>query len=59
MHVVYNPDFMKVLIEAGADINAKDEDGRTALMHTAYAQTDDPTVVEMLVEAEADIDARG
>ena len=58
MHVVYNPDFMKVLIEAGADINAKDEDGRTALMHTAYAQTDDPTVVEMLVEAEADIDAR-
>ena len=27
-------------------------------MHTAYAQTDDPTVVEMLVEAEADIDAR-
>lgn len=33
-----SPDVAKILIEAGADINIKDEDGRTALHYTCIAQ---------------------
>ena len=43
------------LLEYGADINARDWNGRTFLHHAAYQETS--TVAEFLVEAGIDIDA--
>ena len=40
----------------GADVNAKDEDGWTALMYAAH--NPNPEVVSVLLEAGADVDAK-
>ena len=47
---------IELLIDSGADVNAKDKYGRTALMEAAYWGYVD--AVKMLIEAGADIDAR-
>ena len=44
-------------IRAGADVNARDDDGRTPL-HYAAQYGDDPAVITVLVGATADVDAR-
>ena len=54
----FNGDILKVkkLLEEGADINAKDEDGKSALqMASSYGHTD---IVKLLLEAGADINAK-
>ena len=52
-----NPKVIMALIEAGADINAKDEDGRTSI-HAAAFNNDNPAIIKTLAEAGADINAK-
>ena len=47
------PVTLKVLIEAGADVNAQDSDGATPL--TLAAQEDNPMIVMELIKAGADV----
>ena len=47
---------LRMLIEAGADLNAKDDSGETALMYAAYY--DDPEAVEVLLKAGAETDIK-
>ncbi|MBD1891287.1 ankyrin repeat domain-containing protein [Coleofasciculus sp. FACHB-SPT9] len=49
-------EMVKMLVEAGANINLKRKDGRTALMWAAMAGYADST--QALIEAGADLDAR-
>ena len=44
----YNPELAKLLIEAGADINAKDKDGDTALYDARYRN--DSKIEKILIE---------
>ena len=48
-----SPAVIEVLLEAGADVNAKDEDGLTPL-HMAAQSNPTPAVIEALLEAGAD-----
>jgi serine/threonine-protein phosphatase 6 regulatory ankyrin repeat subunit B len=51
-----NPDIVKLLLDNGADMNAKDEKGNTALFHASgrgHAE-----IVEMLLDNEADMNAK-
>lgn len=43
---------IKVLIDAGADVNAKDKDGMTALMYAAK-DNDNPEVIKAIIDAGA------
>ena len=47
-----------MLIQAGADVNAADGSGSTALMWAAYKETGDPTVVDLLLRAGANAGAK-
>ena len=47
---------VKLLIEAGADINAKNNDGYTALMLASWNGHKD--VVKLLIEAEVDVNVK-
>jgi ankyrin repeat protein len=47
-----NPEAISLLLENGADVNAKDDDGRTALMAAAYNK--DPKMISLLLENGAD-----
>ena len=49
-----NPEMFAALIKAGADVNATDEEGLTALM---LATSNNPAVVQTLIEAGADVNA--
>lgn len=46
---------VRAFLEAGADPNAVDEDGATALMHAVWQQ--DPEVVRLLISVGADVNA--
>jgi hypothetical protein len=49
---------VQVLLDAGADVNAKDHTGWTALIHFASANLD-PEIGKALFKAHADVNARG
>jgi cytohesin len=50
------PEIASLLVEAGADVNARDKQGRAAIHYAAEARRTD--LVTMLLDAGADIDAR-
>ena len=51
-------DAVRLLLDRGADINARDADGRTALMLASYSDAYSPDVVRLLIERGADVNAR-
>ena len=52
-----NPAVIAALVDAGADLKARTEDGLTPL-HWAARATDNPAVIAALVDAGADLKAR-
>jgi ankyrin repeat protein len=53
---VFDETVMKVLLEKGADIESKDNEGRTALMRAAIY--DQKTIVKLLLEKGADVNSK-
>jgi ankyrin repeat protein len=51
-------DILKALLAAGADPNAKDATGQTALMRAAYSDLADPERVRLLLDHGADVNAQ-
>ena len=51
------PEAIKALLKAGADIKARDKNGKTPLMEAAMLNMN-PEVIEVLLKAGADIEAR-
>jgi len=53
-------DYIRILIQAGADVTAKDNDGRTPLLHAARwsDETTPPEIVTLLIQAGADVNAK-
>ena len=52
-----DPDAMRLLLDRGADVDAKDGDGRTALMLAANSDSLSLDVVKILIDRGADVDA--
>ena len=52
-----NPEVLMVLLEAGADVNARDKNGSTLLMAAAQQNTN-PEALTVLLEAGADAKAK-
>jgi ankyrin repeat protein len=53
-----DPKLVSALIAAGADVNAVDAGGNTALMWSAYSDYADPETTRILIQAGSKIDAR-
>lgn len=53
-----NADGLKLLIAHGADVNAKNADGRTILMLASSSDTLPPEITKLLIERGADIHAK-
>ena len=53
MHYLDNMEVMKLLLENGADVNARDKDERTALMFAKNAE-----MAKLLLENGADANAK-
>ena len=51
------PRVVSMFIEAGADVNARDDINRTVLMQ-AVCDTNNPTILSLLIKAGADVNAR-
>ena len=60
MHGVYDPAIVDVLVKYGADVNARDNDGNTALHRTvgSYVDFDKRPVIYRLLAHGADINSR-
>jgi ankyrin repeat protein len=52
---VYRKDLAAICSFSAGDVNGRDEDGRTPLMHAVLAEDASPEVVALLVERGADI----
>jgi ankyrin repeat protein len=52
----WHTEIVSLLIELGADIHAKDDDGKTALM--SAAESGHTEIVSLLLDLGADIDAK-
>jgi ankyrin repeat protein len=51
-------DVVRVLLEHGADVNARTQDGRTALMGAAFSESGRPVTVKLLLDRGADPNAK-
>jgi ankyrin repeat protein len=49
---------LEALLDAGADVNAKDDSGATALLRAAYSDYADPARVKLLLDHGADVNVR-
>ena len=56
--VLDNPNLVRLMIEHGADVNAPDPTGRTALMYAAVSDLLPVEQVKMLIEKKADVNAK-
>ena len=53
-----DPRIVRMFLNAGSNVNAKDSSGSSPLMWAAYSERGNPEIVEMLVKAGADINSR-
>jgi ankyrin repeat protein len=53
-----NPEVIRALVQAGADVNARDKNGETVLMYAVMGEDVNLEVVKILVQAGADVNAR-
>ncbi len=56
--VLDNPGLTRMMIEQGADVNAPDPTGRTALMYAAVSDVLPVEQVKMLIDKKADVNAK-
>jgi len=57
---IYKNDFalVKSLVDKGADVNAKDKEGRTMLMYAVWKGNGQTDIVKLLIERGADVNAK-
>jgi ankyrin repeat protein len=53
-----NPKLVQLLLQHGADVNAPDPTGRTALMYAAVSDVVAPEQIKMLIESGANVNAK-
>jgi ankyrin repeat protein len=56
--VMDNPDLIRRMLDHGADVNAPDPTGRTALMYAAVSDTPSPRVAKLLLDKGAQVNAK-